>query len=164
MQKPELQKKRWQSTPERNDDRINRLKTPQECEIFSRNVTERGFPELAARARRRAVQLQAAAHDVESEAERDGLQAVYAYEQALSRARRKRTRATGAWRMIKRRGIIEAIQSLTNRQAGETDYANLRETGLQDLSFESIVVKHASAFDADTVRRCEDRLAAWARV
>lgn len=164
MQKAELQKKRWQSTPERNDDRINRLKTPQECEIFSKNVTERGFPELAARARRRAVQLQAASHDVHSEAERDGLQAVYAYEQTLSAARRKRTRATGAWRIIKSRGIIEAIRSLANRQAGEIDYANLRETGMQDLAFESIVVKHAAAFDAETVRRCEDRLAAWTRV
>lgn len=113
---------------------------------------------------RRAIQLQAAGHDVQSEAERDGLQAVYAYEQTLSAARRKRTRATGAWRIIKSRGVIEAIRSLANRQAGEIDYANLRETGMQDLAFESIVVKHAAVFDAETVRRCEDRLAAWTHV
>jgi hypothetical protein len=163
MQKVEHQKKRWQSSPEKNDERINRLRTPEECEIFSKNVTERGFPELAARAGRRAVQLQAAAHEVQNEAERDGLEAVYAYERALSTARRKRTRATGAWRMIKSRGIIEAIRSLANRNVGEAEYANLRETGMQDLAFESIVVKHAAAFDAETVKRCADRLAAWAR-
>lgn len=161
MPKENRQVAKWQASPEKMDERINRLRTAEECEIFSRNVTERGFPELAARARRRAVELQAATHDTRSEAERDALEAVYAYEQILSKARRKKTRATGTWQMIRRRGIIEAIQSLVNRNIGEADYTTLKETGMQDLAFESIVLKHPAVFDPETVKRCTARLEEW---
>jgi len=161
MAKESHQVKKWQASPEKMDERINRLRTAEECEIFSRNVTERGYPELAARAQRRAVELQAATHDTQNEAERDALEAVYAYERILSKAKRKKTRATGTWQMIKRLGIIEAIQRQVNRNAGEADYTALKETGMQDLAFESIVLKHPEAFESETVKRCAARLAEW---
>ncbi|MGQ0656902.1 MAG: hypothetical protein ACT4NU_02230 [Chromatiales bacterium] len=153
--------KKWQASPEKMDERINRLRTAEECEIFSKNVTERGFPELAARAQRRAVELQAATHDAHSEAERDALKAVYAYEQILSKAKLKKTRATGTWQLVRRLGVIGAIQSLVNRNAGEAHFTTLKETGMQDLAFESIVLKHPEAYIPETVERCAARLGEW---
>jgi hypothetical protein len=42
-------------------DPIPRLKTPEDCEQFAINVEKLGKPELALRARRRAIELRAVA-------------------------------------------------------------------------------------------------------
>jgi hypothetical protein len=89
------------------------------------------------------------------------LEAVYAYEHVLSKANRKKTRATGTWQMIRRLGIIKAIQSIVNREAGAADYTTLKETGMQDLAFEAIVLKHPEVFDPETVKRCAARVGEW---
>jgi hypothetical protein len=52
-------------------DPIPRLKTPEDCEQIAINAEKRGKPELALRARRRAVELQAAAHGANTAAERE---------------------------------------------------------------------------------------------
>ena len=59
------------------DERVARLRTPEECEQFIINVRAR-LPELAQAARRRSVELRAAEHRAESAAEREALAAVYA--------------------------------------------------------------------------------------
>ena len=41
------------------DERVARLKSPEDCEQFAKNVEERGKPELALQARRRALELRA---------------------------------------------------------------------------------------------------------
>jgi hypothetical protein len=64
---------------------ISRLKTPEECEQFAKNVVEK-YPALAGEARRRAVELRAATHGAKNAAEREALQAVYAYEEVLSKS------------------------------------------------------------------------------
>ena len=75
------------------DERVARLKTPDECEQFALNVQAR-LPDLARAARRRAVELRAAAHGATSAAEREALEAVYAYERVLSQKRGKKIRAS----------------------------------------------------------------------
>jgi plasmid stability protein len=55
---------------------------------------EARLPDLARAARRRAVQLRAAAHGATTTAEREALEAVYAYERVLSQNRGKKTRAS----------------------------------------------------------------------
>jgi hypothetical protein len=83
------------------DERILRLNSAKDCEQFAKNV-EGKFPDLAREARRRAIELRAADHKAESEAEREALQAVYAYEEVLSAKNRKKTRASRTWQMINR--------------------------------------------------------------
>lgn len=41
------------------DDRIKRIKTPEDCEKFARNAIERDRPDLAVEAGRRAIELRA---------------------------------------------------------------------------------------------------------
>ncbi|MCJ7784847.1 MAG: hypothetical protein MUP41_13020 [Desulfobacterales bacterium] len=65
------------------DETVRRLTTPEECEQIIKNVQEQ-YPALAVEARRRAVELRAAAHGAQTAAEREALRAVYAYEEALS--------------------------------------------------------------------------------
>ena len=82
------------------DDPIAKLKTPEDCEQFAINVEERGKPELALAARRRAVELRAAAHGASTAAEREALETVYAYERVLSTRHGRKTSASRTWPMI----------------------------------------------------------------
>jgi hypothetical protein len=71
------------------DYRVERLRTPAECEIFAKNAIARNHPELALAAHRKAIDLQVSTHETGSAVEAEGLAAVYAYEG-------KRSSATGS--------------------------------------------------------------------
>ena len=98
------------------DYRVERLRTPAECESFAKNAIARNHPELALAARRKAIDLQAATHETRSAVEAEAFAAVYAYEALLTRRNGKKTRATGTWQAVRRYGIIEAIQRAVNRR------------------------------------------------
>jgi hypothetical protein len=141
------------------DHRITRLRTPAECEIFAKNATARKRPDLALAARRKAVEMQASAHATDSPVEAEALAAVYAYEALLTRKNGKKTRATGLWQVIKRWGIIEAVQRTLDRPAETASYDTLRELGMEDLAFEALIVRHAESFSDQAVETSRARLA-----
>lgn len=140
------------------DERIARLTTPEACEQFAINVEERGKPELARAARRRAVELRAAAHGASTAAEREALEAVYAYERVLSTKRDRKTRASRTWQMIDRRGIIPAVEHVVTRSAESTGYTALVQMEMQEMAFEAVVLRHPDMFSAEAVRRSKARL------
>jgi hypothetical protein len=142
------------------DERIARLKTPEECEQFAVNVQAR-LPDLSRAARRRAVELRAALHGAVSIAEREALEAVYAYERVLSVKRGKKIRASRTWQMIERHGIIEAVEHAVNRKAETTGYAALVEMGMLDFAFEAVVIRHPELFSEDAIARSRERLSEW---
>jgi hypothetical protein len=94
------------------DLRVLKLKTPDECESFAINAKAKGATELVDQARRRAVQLRAETHGATTAAETECLQAVYPYEEVLSAQRGRRQPASRTWQMIKRHGIIPAVERL----------------------------------------------------
>jgi len=141
-------------------DRISTLTTPEECEQLALNV-ETQFPELAREARRRAVELRAASHGAASAAEREALEAVYAYERVLSAKRGKKTRASRTWQMIDRHGILPAVERAVNRSQETIGYTALIEMGMQDFAFEAVVCRHPDAFSPEAIKRSQDRLNQW---
>ena len=141
------------------DYRVERLRTPAECESFALNAIARNHPELASAARRKALTLQAAAHETSSPVEAEAFVAVYAYEMHLTRKNGRKTRAGKTWANVKRHGIIQAIQTAVSGTPDPTLLAGLREVGLEDLTFDALVVRHADAFDAATVQISKARLA-----
>jgi hypothetical protein len=144
------------------DDRVAKLKTPEDCERFAKNARDHDRPDLADEARRRAVELRAAAHHAVSEAEKEALKAIYAYEEALSRKNGKRTRANRTWQMIKRHGLIASVERAVNRPTETAGYRMLKEMGLQDLAFEAIVIRYPDLFSEEARVRCAERLEEWA--
>jgi hypothetical protein len=142
-----------------DDDPIAKLKTPEDCEQFAINVEERGKPELALAARRKAIELRAAKHGASTAAEREALEAVYAYERVLFRKHGRNTRASRTWRMIERRGIIPAVEHVVTRRDESTGYTALVEMGMQDKAFEAVVLRYPQVFSAEAVRRSKERLA-----
>jgi hypothetical protein len=139
------------------DDIVHRLKTPVECERLAQNVQETD-PAMALRARRRAVELRAAAHGAKSIAEQEALRAVYAYEEALSVKKGRRARATRTWQMIKRHGVIGAVERAVNRKEETSGYKVLIEMGMQDFAFEAVIVRYPQLFTPEALARAKFRI------
>jgi hypothetical protein len=138
---------------------IAKLKTPEECAVFEKNVLERGRPDLALSARRRAVELCAIQHGAVTDVERECLEAVFAYEQVLSAKNGKKTRASRTWPMIERYGIIGAAERAVDRKADTAGYTALVEMGLQDYAFEAVILRHPESFSREAVIRSQERIA-----
>ena len=142
------------------DERVTRLRTPEECDQFAMNVID-SFPELAQEARRYAVELRAESYGAATAAEREALQAVYAYERVISEKRGKTVRATRTWQMIKRHGLIAAIERVVKRKDVTTGYKALVEMGMSDLAFEAVVCRHPSVFSPEALKHSKERLKEW---
>ncbi|MEH6634008.1 MAG: hypothetical protein V7700_00760 [Halioglobus sp.] len=117
---------------------VLRINEPELCYVFARNATRRGHPELALQAYRRAVDLRAALHETDSAAELSALRAIYAYEEALSFNKGKRTRATGTWQLVNRHGVLPALSK--RLQSSDLDEVTpvLKELGMEDYSFNAV--------------------------
>jgi hypothetical protein len=143
------------------DERVKNITTPKECEIFAKNATDRGRPDLAKQANERAIQLKAEAYGAETEAEKEAIAAVYAYEEVLTYKNKKKTRASRTWPMIKRHGIIEAVERAVNRGKETQGYNYLVEMGLQEYAFEAVVVRHSELFSSECVDISTQRISEW---
>lgn len=141
------------------DDRVKKLATPKQCEIFAKNARMKGREDLAKQAQMQAIILRAKEHSASTEAEKEALQAVYAYEELLARKNGKKTRASRTWQMIKRHGIIEAVERAVNRATETQGYSLLVEMGLGDYAFEAVILRHPDVFSEDALRISKSRMA-----
>jgi len=143
------------------DDRVARLGTPEACERFIKNAIRLGAPELAEQALRRAVELRAAALEATSDAEKECLQAICAYEETLTRKNGRRTRAIRTWQMVNRYGILAAAERAVDRPVETVGYKALTEMGLQQYAFEAVILRYPHLFSATAIARSKERMAEW---
>ena len=143
------------------DERIKKLDTTRKCEIFAKNATTHGRPDLALEARQRAVEIRAQEHGAQSTAEEEALKAIYAYEQLLTNKNGRTTRATRTWQMIKRHGIIEGVERAVKRDTVTQGYTMLVEMGLEKYAFEAVILRHPEVFSDDAIRISKERLKEW---
>ena len=133
------------------DERIKNLDTPKKCEIFANNALTAGREDLAKQARARAIQLKAEAYGTETSAEREAIEAVYAYEEVLSTNNGKKTRASRTWPMIQKYGIINTVERAVNRKAETKGYTALLDMGLEAYAFEAIILRYPELFSESAV-------------
>jgi hypothetical protein len=126
---------------------VMRISDPELCYVFARNARRNGRPELALQAHRRAVDLRAEAYPTTCDVERAAARAVFAYEEALSFAKGKRTRATGTWQMVNRFGVIAAVERRAHSRGAEDIGAILQELGMEDYSFDAVRAAYPEVFD-----------------
>ncbi len=139
------------------DEIICKLTTPEECMQLASNVRNKN-PVLARDARRRAVELRAASHGLKSVVELELLKAVYAYEEVLYEKNNRRTRAAYTWRMIEKHGIITAAERAVTKRTQTKGYKELVAMGLQDLTFEAVIVRHPGKFSQTVFAQAKERL------
>jgi hypothetical protein len=148
----------YQRNEETMDERVARLTTPEECEQFAKNADERGHPDLAKDARRRGVELRAIAHGAHTDVEREALQAVYAVEEVATHRNGRKTRASRTWQSFERHGILETVQRAVCRRAPTEGYEMLVEMGMDDFTFEAVVLRYPTLFRPETVERAQERV------
>lgn len=148
---------------ERLLEQIARLETVQKCETFEQNALKKDRPDLAVAARKRAVEIRAAAHGAKSKAERECIEAIYAYEQVLSARNQRKTSASRTWPMVERHGIIGAVERAVCRKDETLGYAALAEMGLEDYAFEAVVVRYPKLFSAEAIAQSQARIAKRSR-
>jgi hypothetical protein len=144
------------------DERIKRLDTVKKCENFAKNAAERGRPDLAQEALQRAVELRADKHKATTAAEKEALQAIYAYEELLTNKNGRRTRATRTWQMIDRHGILEAVERAVNRPVETQGYTMLKVMGLEEYAFEAVILRNPEVFSEKAIQVSRERLSEWA--
>ncbi|WP_199753495.1 hypothetical protein [Luteimonas cucumeris] len=127
--------------------------------MFAKNAKKKSRDDLVLQAKQRAVELRAAAYGAASDAERECLEAVYAYEEVLSAKNGKRTRASRTWQMIKRYGVIAATERAVDRPDETAGFAALQEVGLGRYAFEAVILRHPSLFSESAVARSRERMA-----
>jgi hypothetical protein len=136
---------------------VGHLKTPEDCEQVAVNV-EAKQPDFAIAARRKAIEIKAATHKATTQAEEHSLQAVYAYERVMFLERGRKTRATRYWQMITKLGIIVAMESIVKNPTQSAGYQALVKMGMQDMSFEAVVLRHPDVFSAEAVTQSKQSL------
>jgi hypothetical protein len=139
------------------EDRLTRLKTPEDCEIVASNVAVKD-PVYHKQLLRRAVVLNANKHNTTSAVEQDALEALYANERALAEDRGRKVPASRILTMIKRGGIIAAVQRIVTQKQEKDGYATLTKMGMQDKSYEAVVLRHPDSFSAEAVAQSRLRL------
>jgi len=127
-------------------DLVKRINDPKLCYVFAKNAIERGHPELALQSYRRAVDLRTEQHKTHSEAESAAVRAIYAYEEALSYNKGKRTRATGTWQLVNRKGIFSALAMRNESSATEEVMPALKDLGMEDYSFAAVIKAYPQSF------------------
>lgn len=139
------------------DPRVDRLKTPDDCEQFAKNV-QASHPDLAVLARRRAVELRALQFGATTDVEREALQCIYAFEEARSQQTGKRARASRTWQSIQRNGILPTVDRVVARRTATEGYDALVEAGMEDFTFEAVVLKYPESFSPEAVAQAQRRL------
>jgi hypothetical protein len=140
------------------DDRVLRLKTPQECELFAANAVERGRVDLAFQARRRGIELRGAEFSAKDNVERECIEAVLAYEETLYLKHGKRIKASRTRQVIENKGIIQAVDDIVCHETPTVGFEALEKAGLLDCAFEAVVLRQRKRFSAKAVRNAEERL------
>ncbi len=143
------------------DERIRKIDSPEKCEIFAKNAIQNGRHDLANEALLRATELKAEAYGATSPAEKEALQAIYAYEETLRLKNGKRTRANRTWQMIARHGIIESVNRAVCRPTETQGYKALLAMGLGDFAFEAVILRYPKVFSKEAVQVSRERLAEW---
>lgn len=127
---------------------VKRIKEPELCYVFAKNARRNGHPELALQAYRHAVDLRAGQHESANDAEAAAIRAIYAYEEALSYSKGKRTRATGTWQLVSRHGVLPALSKRLLSSAADDVQPVLKELGMEDYSFRAVAEAYPDAFQA----------------
>jgi hypothetical protein len=140
------------------DPRVASLQTPKDCEAFARNAIARDRDDLAIEAGQREVELRAISYGACSDVERECIEAVYAYERVLAEKNGKRTPASRTWDMIKRRGIIAAVERIVDRPVVTVAFDVLKKAGLARFAFEAVIARHPEVFSESAVRRSRERM------
>lgn len=145
-----------------NDPRVLRLKTAEECEQFAKNVSGE-HPNLAKQARRRAVELRSQTYGASSPVEQEALRCIFALEEVRSQETGRSYRANRTWQSVRRNGILATVENIVKKNSASVGYEALVEAGMEDFTFEAVVLGFPDSFSDDAILQARSRLESRAK-
>jgi hypothetical protein len=139
---------------------IPKCSSPERYEQYATNV-EAHSPEKAQEARREAVRMRARQWGAETDAERECLEAIFAYEWTLFKKHGRRQPASYTRRMVQNRGILAAVEQAVTRSKETAGFRGLQAEGMLEMAFEAVVLRHRDLFSPTAVTCSEERLSRW---
>lgn len=140
------------------DERIARLTNPKDARTFAKNARERGFLDLETEALEHARTLQGRDAGYTTPAELAIASALYAYEEEQTRLKGRTFRANRTRQMLTNRGALGAAERMVLTRQPSKGFEVLEEAGLQDLSFEAIIIRYPDEFSEQAVQAARARL------
>lgn len=142
---------------DREANAIARLKTVDECRQFAVNQNEN--IELKKAVARRLVEIQVATHSNDSAVVQDIWSVVYSYELLLFAKHGKHLKANYTRRSIANHGELAAVDRIVcQRDADDDGFERLSKAGLQDKTFEALVLRHPEYFSETAVAQARAKL------
>ena len=106
----------------------------------------------------RATSIAQTEFNSSSDAVLESVLAVLAYEETLRIKHGRHQPAAYTWKMLRKHGVIEAVERVVKRDVVTQGYRALVDLGLEDFAFESVVTRHPEAFSREAVKRSKARL------
>ena len=122
---------------------------------FCAVCTNKGRPRPS---KRETLRARAAAHQPETDVEREAFEAIYAYQEARSLQNGRTFRASRTWQLVEQHGVLAALERIVAKPGESAGYKALVEMGLEDMAYEQVVLRHRDAFSEKAVAASEARL------
>lgn len=148
--------------------RINSLKSIKACDGFEKNMHLNGYEDLIPHLFRKRVYLQkeeleGKIHYDDSEETtaqfiNDFLNALAAYEEALSIKNGRRTIAQRLRQSLKKHGLKKALIKATSKKTFTYGFRYLIENGFEEFTLENVILNNKELFDKDHVSFIKKKL------
>ena len=139
---------------------VANLSTPEDCQRLATNALAHGRQSVANAARGKGIELRAAAYGAKTPVEQACAEAICAYEDLLNAGRARRVAAAGTRRLVRNHGLKGAVERAVNNAQDREGYRRFVRAGLQQFSFEAVVMRFPNHFSDQAKRRAESRMAA----
>lgn len=135
--------------------RISNLKTVKECKNMINNVRRLGRTDLIPLIERKSIMIQTRlfmGSETYSEVEEACIRALLTFERVKGRP------ATRTRPMIPRYGIVGTVDRLVSRHHDSTGIGYMQEAGMEDWSFEAVVIMYRESFSDIAFDNAVERL------
>jgi hypothetical protein len=143
-----------------NEERVNKAKTPADCDNLIANALLAGNSQLALLARKRKIVLQAALHGATRQVEVEAWNGVYAIEEYRRSKGKRYWRANRTRSAIDNRGgdIVATVDDTVSRTKPTDGFQELIDAGLAEFLWERLVLRFPEQFSASAIKQARARL------
>ncbi len=136
---------------------IKNIKLVKLCKVYEKNAIGRGYYDLAKQARQRSVEIRVQEYGSKNNVEFQCLSALFSYDDAMYKY--DKTAYKGKiLPIIKKYGIVRAVENLINHLYEPNYFKILIEMGLEAHSIESVVVNFPIVFSTTAVLKAHQCL------
>jgi len=146
-----------------NIETLGKLESVTACDDLIEKARSQGDENIEQQALRRKFSLLAEEEQPANEAERECYEAIFAYEELLTQKNSKPTKASRTWQVVRREGILPAVENIVSKKEASPGYSILIGTEYEGYLFESVILRHPEDFPQKVVDAAQNRFGNMSR-